>query len=269
VALARGGGFLFVRPGRDPLELGEVDTTGLASLLDALIRPVSAEALRAEVEDETLALLCREGVLVEGSEAELRERFVPKGRGERTKLCQRLVLGVSGTIAAAKAFQTALTLADVCDTVDVVATPAALRMMNPDALEYAGVRVFSDGFRRRDGVRVPHIQLAEAADLVLVAPASASTLRKIATGACSDLLSLVVAATEAPIVVAPAMNGAMWRNAAVQRNVAQLRADGIWVIEPGWAHEIAGHRHDIGGMGVSQETMIETLAAVLASAHAE
>lgn len=79
---------------------------------------------------------------------------------------------------------------------------------------------------------VPHAELADNADAVLVAPCSASTLHKLASGACSDLVSLVVAATKAPVIVAPSTNANMWAHPPVQRNVAQLRADGVWIVEP-------------------------------------
>jgi phosphopantothenoylcysteine decarboxylase/phosphopantothenate--cysteine ligase len=115
---------------------------------------------------------------------------------------------------------------------DVILTEAALRFVHRELFEFYGIRTWVDAFDRRDGVHVPHIALGQAADCLLVMPASAACWRRLAQGACADLLSLTVAATMAPVVVAPVMNTAMWNHAAVQRNVQQMRDDGMYVIEP-------------------------------------
>jgi len=78
-----------------------------------------------------------------------------------------------------------------------------------------------------------HIELAARADLVIVAPASADLLAKAAAGAADDLLTTLLLCAECPVLVAPAMNAAMWTKPAVQRNVAQLAADGLTIIQPG------------------------------------
>ena len=84
-----------------------------------------------------------------------------------------------------------------------------------------------------------HVHLASRAEIIAVIPASAHALQRLATGACSDLLSLTVAATKAPVVLFPAMNANMWRHRAIARNVAQLRADGCYVVEPGPGFEVS------------------------------
>ena len=89
-------------------------------------------------------------------------------------------------------------------------------------------------------------------------------LHKLASGACSDLVSLIVAATKAPVVVAPSMNPEMWTHPAIQRNVAQLRADGVWVIEPGLGFEV-GQRDAIGVGPANFQigSLLRGLAAIL------
>jgi phosphopantothenoylcysteine synthetase/decarboxylase len=115
---------------------------------------------------------------------------------------------------------------------EVILTEAALRFANRDFFEYYGIRTWVDAFDRRDGVHVPHVVLGQSADCLLVMPASAACCRRLAQGACSDLLSLTVSATTAPVVVAPVMNTAMWNHAAVQRNIQLMRDDGMYVVEP-------------------------------------
>jgi phosphopantothenoylcysteine decarboxylase/phosphopantothenate--cysteine ligase len=81
-------------------------------------------------------------------------------------------------------------------------------------------------------VEIGHIQLSRAADLVLVCPATADLLAKMAAGVADDLATTLLLATDKPVVVAPAMNVRMWLHPATQRNVAQLKADGVTVIDP-------------------------------------
>src|SRR5438132_7677074 len=84
----------------------------------------------------------------------------------------------------------------------------------------------------KDEVEIGHIQLSRAADFVLVCPATADLLAKMAAGIADDLATTLLLATDKPVVIAPAMNVRMWLHAATQRNIAQLKADGVRVIEP-------------------------------------
>jgi phosphopantothenoylcysteine decarboxylase/phosphopantothenate--cysteine ligase len=92
--------------------------------------------------------------------------------------------------------------------------------------------VYSSLWELKDEVEIGHIQLSRSADLVLVCPATADLLAKMAGGIADDLATTLLLATDKPVVVAPAMNVRMWLHAATQRNVAQLKADGVRVIEP-------------------------------------
>ena len=155
---------------------------------------------------------------------------------------------------------------------DVILTQAAQRFVTRDLLEGYGIRTWGDAFERRDTFHVPHVQLARAADCILVMPASANSLHRLVDGACTDLLSMTVAATSAPIVLAPVMNGAMWNNLAVQRNVQRLRDDGMYVIEPtlifGAADVASQGKAMYGGHGTlwaGPVSLIRALTAVLTS----
>ena len=109
-------------------------------------------------------------------------------------------------------------------------TRSATRLVGPKTFEAltgrpVGTRVFGPGGH-------PHIELAEKAELLCVAPATANILAKAACGLADDLLSTVLLSFDGPVLMAPAMNCLMWAKPAVQRNVAQLRADGVVLIDP-------------------------------------
>ena len=93
-------------------------------------------------------------------------------------------------------------------------------------------QVYGGIFNLKDETEMGHIRLSREADLVLIAPASADILAKMANGLCDDLASTILLATSAPVMAAPAMNVKMWEHPATKRNVAQLKADGIQIIEP-------------------------------------
>src|SRR6476620_10167135 len=96
----------------------------------------------------------------------------------------------------------------------------------------AEAEVHSSLWELKDEVEIGHIQLSRAADFVLVCPATADLLAKMAAGIADDLATTLLLATDKPVVVAPAMNVRMWQHSATQRNVAQLKADGVLVIDP-------------------------------------
>ena len=148
--------------------------------------------------------------------------------------CDHLVIACTGSVVAGLIAPTILSFcySRFQEKLDVVLTQAAQKFVTRDLFESYGVPTWGDAFERRDGTNVPHVHLGRSADCILVMPASASSLYRLAAGACTDLLSLIVSATEAPVVLAPVMNDAMWNNRAVQRNVQQLRDDGMYVIEP-------------------------------------
>lgn len=149
-------------------------------------------------------------------------------------LISHLVFACSGSIVAGLMAPVLLSLrySGVQRNLDVILTESAQRFVTPDLLEHYGIRTWCDPFARRDDVNVAHVQLGSAASCIVVLPATAATLQRLASGACTDLLSMTVAASNCPLILAPVMNTAMWNQPAVQRNLKQLREDGASIIEP-------------------------------------
>ena len=143
----------------------------------------------------------------------------------------RVVVGITGGIAAYKAVGVIREFVLRGHEVHVVATDAALRFVGRPTLEAISRNpVETELF---DGVaEVRHVALGQSADLVVVAPATANTLAKLAAGLSDDLLGTTILASTAPLVVAPAMHTEMWQNAATRHNVATLRARGVHIVGP-------------------------------------
>lgn len=145
----------------------------------------------------------------------------------------RIILGVTGSIAAYKAADIASLLTKSGHEVTCVLTKEALEFVTPLTLQTLSRRpVISDLFAEKDGWQPGHIQLADKADLLLIAPATANILAAMANGFANDALTAIALATRAPILIAPAMNGKMWEHPATQRNTETLRGWGVRFIEP-------------------------------------
>lgn len=146
---------------------------------------------------------------------------------------RKILLGVSGSIAAYKACELVRLFVRDGDDVTVVMTEAAKEFVGPLTFQTLSKNpVFSDQFAPPVSWKPEHISLAESADLVVVAPATADIIAKMRCGLADDLLSSVLLATRAPIAVAPAMNDGMWENPVTQDNIAALEKRGITVIGP-------------------------------------
>lgn len=145
-----------------------------------------------------------------------------------------LVVGVTGGVAAFKTAALVSRLVQDGARVTVVMTDAACRFVGPATFEaLTGRPVFRTMFDNAEFPLGAHIGLAERAKLLVVAPATADFMAKAAHGAADDLLSTLYLAFSGAVLLAPAMNTAMWSKAAVQRNVEQLRADGVHFVDPG------------------------------------
>jgi phosphopantothenoylcysteine decarboxylase/phosphopantothenate--cysteine ligase len=146
---------------------------------------------------------------------------------------RKILLGITGGIAAYKTPDLVRRLKDTGVDVTVVMTPEAEHFVTALTLQtVSGNKVYKDMFEVQDVWDVEHVGLAESADLVLIAPATANTIAKLAAGLCDDLLTCVVAATAAPVVLAPAMNDRMYLNKINQENVARLKKIGYKFIGP-------------------------------------
>ena len=146
---------------------------------------------------------------------------------------KKVVLGVTGSIAAYKAAELVRLFVRNGDEVRVVMTSAACEFVRPLTFQTLSRNpVLVDQFAAPAGWRPEHVSLAEWADLVIVAPATANTIAKMAHGIADNLLSATLLATRAQIAVAPAMNSGMWESAATQANVAAIVGRGVFVIHP-------------------------------------
>ncbi len=147
---------------------------------------------------------------------------------------KRVLLGVTGSIAAYKAADLASKLTQRGAEVDVLMTYSATRFVTPLTFRSVTHRpVLTDLFDPDSPEAIEHVALAQAADLLVVAPATAHMLAKLALGLADDPISVTALATWAPILVAPAMDGNMWEHPAVQQNVRTLRERGVVIIGPG------------------------------------
>lgn len=146
----------------------------------------------------------------------------------------RVLLIVGGGIAAYKAAELIRLLRKEGHSVTPVLTEGGSHFVTPMSLAaLAESPVYTSLWDLKDEAEMGHIQLSRAADLVLVAPATADLIARMAAGIANDLATTLLLATDKPVAIAPAMNVRMWQHAATQRNVKQLKADGITVLEPG------------------------------------
>jgi len=148
---------------------------------------------------------------------------------------KNIVLGVTGSIAAYKAADLTSHLSKQGANVNVVMTADALRFITPLAFKTLSRHpVVSDLYDEEEGWKPTHIRLADEADLLLIAPATANTIAKLAHGIADDALSCIALALnpQGKVLMAPAMNGKMWLHPATQQNVAALKARGVEFIGP-------------------------------------
>jgi len=175
---------------------------------------------------------------------------------------KRLLLGITGGIAAYKAAELVRLLVRQGVEVQVVMTQAACRFITPVTLQaLSGKPVFTDMWDDRIDNGMAHIEFTRDADAILIAPASADFIAKLAHGAADDLLSTICLARGAcPLMIAPAMNVEMWQSLATQRNISQIQRDGILMFGPESGDQACGET----GMGrmIEPVTLLDELDAV-------
>lgn len=146
---------------------------------------------------------------------------------------RKIVLGITGSIAAYKAAELVRLFVKNGDDVHTIMTPAACQFVQPLTFQTLSRNPVSvDQFAAPAQWKPGHISLAESADLVVVAPASANTIAKMRFGLADNLLTATLLAARSPIVIAPAMNSGMWENASTQENLEVLRARGVLIAPP-------------------------------------
>ncbi|WP_139738988.1 bifunctional phosphopantothenoylcysteine decarboxylase/phosphopantothenate synthase [Actinomyces wuliandei] len=173
---------------------------------------------------------------------------------------RRVVVGVAGSVAAYKAPSVIRGLRQAGYEVRTVATQAALRFIGESALAAVSGGPVSSGLFD-DPAAVEHVGVAEWAELVLVAPASADLIARVRAGRADDLLTATILATTAPVVLAPAMHTQMWRNPATADNVAVLRRRGVQVIEPD-SGPLTGGDWGVGRLPEAERVIREAVAAL-------
>jgi phosphopantothenoylcysteine decarboxylase/phosphopantothenate--cysteine ligase len=175
---------------------------------------------------------------------------------------KNVVLGVTGSIAAYKAVDIASKLTQKGLAVDVVMTKAAQQFVAPLSFRSITHRpVVIDMFDLASEYSVEHVALAERADVIVVAPATANAIAKMAAGIADEILYSTVLATRAPVIIAPAMDVGMWQNPVTQENVNKLRSRGLIMVGPGYGRLASG----LVGMGrlIDNEEILGTIYHVL------
>ncbi len=147
----------------------------------------------------------------------------------------KIVLGITGGIAAYKAAELTRELVKKGADVRVIMTENASKFITPLTLEtLSGNRVFTDTFAPITDFEISHISLADFADIVIIAPATANVIGKIASGIADDLLTTTIMAADVPVLICPAMNNRMFANPLVKTNIAKLAGHGYFFVEPGY-----------------------------------
>ena len=173
---------------------------------------------------------------------------------------KRILLGVTGGIAAYKAAELTRALVKQGATVNVAMTEAATHFVGSVTFQaLTGRAVYCEQWDARMPNNMAHIDLTRNVDCVIIAPATADFMAKMANGIADDLLSSLILARECPLLVAPSMNKQMWQAAPTQRNVAQLREDGVAILGPGVGEQACG---EIGaGRMLEPEEIVEEIIA--------
>ena len=167
---------------------------------------------------------------------------------------RNVVLGVTASIAIYKSCEIIRRLLKANIGLDVVMTKNATRLISPRVFSsLIGAAVYWDEFKSQTGWQTEHIALAKKADLILIAPATANIIGKIAHGIADDLLTTTIIATQAPILIAPAMNEEMYRNRIIQANIKILKNLGFKFIGP-----VSG-KLACGDIGIGHLAEVETI----------
>ncbi len=221
------------------------------AILEALVTPLDRDGVLAhlgermgepvdpaDAVDEALALLRAAGAVVTVPDA-------PAAAAAKPYAGKKLVLGLTGAVATCESPGLVKLLQSYGFVVRVALTSSAARFVTPAALEaLTHERVVTSLWAQDATAIAPHIRLAQWADVVLVCPATATTLARLAQGDCSDVVWATAIATRAPVILVPGMNSAMYTAPSVQRNLEALRGDGFHVVHPAFGYEVADAPED-------------------------
>jgi Flavoprotein len=224
-----------------------------------------------DVVANAVVTLLQQEVLLSGDEPQLSQLLQTSHPAELS--CDHLLVCMSGAIQSASfsPFLTALRFR-FCRQLKIILTKSAYKLVKKRALVHLlDAEVFSDTFEDASGdFGVPHISLSEWASCILIAPATAASIFRIAHATCDDLLSLTVTATphNVPVIIGPSMNTKMWHNPAVQENISLCRKRGYWIIEPGLGYEVNTEWNNrvprVGVFGAQPASLVRILADIYA-----
>jgi phosphopantothenoylcysteine decarboxylase / phosphopantothenate---cysteine ligase len=173
---------------------------------------------------------------------------------------KHIILGLSGSIACYQSALLTRLFRQAGASVQIVMTEAATHFITPVTMQaLSGHSVYTSQWDPRVANNMAHITLSRAADVILVAPASADFIAKLACGQADDLLSALALARECPLLIAPAMNQKMWQHPATQRNIAQLNADGVIVLGPANGPQACGEEGD--GRMLAPDALLDAIVA--------
>jgi phosphopantothenoylcysteine decarboxylase/phosphopantothenate--cysteine ligase len=247
--------------------MASITIRGLDDALKQRLRLRAAQNGRS-MEDEARTILRGAATGPSSARAERPDRAQPSRRAAKaapqaaavaSEPAVRILLIIGGGIAAYKSLDLIRRLRERGATVRCVLTAAAQKFIGPLAAgALSGERAFTDLFDPASELDVGHVRLARETDLVVVAPATADLMAKMAGGHADDLASAVLLATDRPVLIAPAMNPHMWGHAATRRNLAQLATDGVATVGPG-----SGEMAEAGEAGMGR--MAEPLEIVAAA----
>lgn len=231
--------------------LKQVDFRGkqspdIARIFDFLAEPAEGRSILATVNldeatlQKVLDSLVAAGHIIAGNQTEIQQARQKSNRSVTLKSNINVLVAMTGAVQSIYGIQYLNVLAQAFQNIEVILTEAATHFIRPYAIEVLfGRQPWIETFEVRGEIRVPHIHLARWADVVVVLPASASAISRIATASCSDLLSLTIAATRSTVIVAPSMNHDMWGSIPIQSNARKLLEFGYIVISPGYGFEVA------------------------------
>lgn len=155
---------------------------------------------------------------------------------------KNIILGITASIAAYKACELITHLRKKGHNIICIMTREAKEFITPLTLEtLSGNKVYEDMFRLPDKREAVHVSLAQKADLIVILPATANVIGKLASGLCDDLLTCTVISSTSPVLIAPAMNDKMYRNKITQRNIGELKKAGYKFIDPIHGHLACGY----------------------------
>lgn len=175
---------------------------------------------------------------------------------------KNIIIGITGGIACYKACEIISYLVKEGANVDVIMTKNATEFITPLTIETLSKnKVVTDMFEKKEHIEVEHISLARKADLLLVLPATANIIGKVANGIADDMLSTTIMATTSKVIFAPAMNNEMYNNIIVQDNIEKLKKYGYEFIDPIVGNLACGYKA-IGKLA-KKETILETIKEIL------